>query len=431
MTESARVINRLSSGFDHLHFALAFILGFIWILVTRLYLNTGVLVALIGPLAILLTYSALLWQPQFRLREDRAADNLYYLGFLFTVISLGVALYRYDSETKNVDSIINDLGVGLTTTVVGLFLRIFFSQLRLDPEEMGEAARADLAQGLEKFRGDVNQLAQVLRVSQNIFAQQLKESHNRLMFLSQNTEKALDELNQKITNTELPPDAFLKLLASSSDKFGKALNDLAEKIEGIEFDISPFDQSMRSSSAKVEKSVSALATKIASIDLEASGVMRNFYEQLSAVARELGEISPAVSKAATMLSEEIEPLRSAASDLKSHSETLRLVTRDNTQIISSLGSLKTNLSGLEELNRDLQNVGKALQSVSNTIQSEAGKLSSSGNLSTNRYNDLNQSIDHANRQTQALANNISDLSSQFSETLTQLIKIANAGLRKR
>ena len=113
MNNRVRLIDRLSSGQDHIVFAVMFAIGTIWVLMTRVAFNAGVFWATLVPISILFFYAWILWQPQYRLREDRAGDNLYYLGFLFTVVSLGIALYRYDGKGDNVDSIINDSSCAL------------------------------------------------------------------------------------------------------------------------------------------------------------------------------------------------------------------------------------------------------------------------------------------------------------------------------
>src|SRR6266403_1908261 len=49
-----------------------------------------------APVALMLCYFlCVLFTPRFALRDDHASDNLYYLGFLFTLVSLGLALYEF------------------------------------------------------------------------------------------------------------------------------------------------------------------------------------------------------------------------------------------------------------------------------------------------------------------------------------------------
>ena len=47
------------------------------------------------PVAAMLLYGAyVLFTPRYRIRSDRAGDSLYYLGFLFTMVSLAYSLLR-------------------------------------------------------------------------------------------------------------------------------------------------------------------------------------------------------------------------------------------------------------------------------------------------------------------------------------------------
>ena len=46
---------------------------------------------------------------QYRLREDKVGDNIYYLGFLYTLTSLSHALYVYDPDGSGATAIITVL----------------------------------------------------------------------------------------------------------------------------------------------------------------------------------------------------------------------------------------------------------------------------------------------------------------------------------
>ena len=120
MTERVRVIDRISSVPDHYLFGAAVVVGGFAIIFFRSFLGLSAPLTAIFPISILLSYAYVIqFSPKYRLREDRAGDNLYFLGFIYTVISLGIALFRYQSD-PDVNQIIGDLGVGLATTVVGL-----------------------------------------------------------------------------------------------------------------------------------------------------------------------------------------------------------------------------------------------------------------------------------------------------------------------
>lgn len=69
---------------------------------------------------------------------ETIGDNSYYLGFLFTLTSLAVTLYfviEAGSETARlIPEIISGFGVALSSTIVGVFLRVLMLQLKVDVE---------------------------------------------------------------------------------------------------------------------------------------------------------------------------------------------------------------------------------------------------------------------------------------------------------
>lgn len=112
------------------------------------------------PVVLLLIYVALVsLETRFRLRLDQAGDNAYYLGFIFTLISLGLALYQFVGDAQQVtETIIRNFGIALATTIVGITLRVVLHQMREDPIDTERAARAELAAASQNLRAQVNQV---------------------------------------------------------------------------------------------------------------------------------------------------------------------------------------------------------------------------------------------------------------------------------
>src|SRR5690554_1532003 len=50
------------------------------------------------PVSLMLTYFALNMLPGIRLQNEQAGDNLYYMGFVFTLTSLGISLYKFTGQ---------------------------------------------------------------------------------------------------------------------------------------------------------------------------------------------------------------------------------------------------------------------------------------------------------------------------------------------
>jgi len=93
------------------------------------------------PVAIMFAYALLIWLARnLRLRDDQAGDNLYYMGFLFTLTSLGVSLYQFNA-TGAAEEIVQNFGIAIGSTITGIALRVIFNQMRQDPVEVERTMR--------------------------------------------------------------------------------------------------------------------------------------------------------------------------------------------------------------------------------------------------------------------------------------------------
>jgi hypothetical protein len=90
-----------------------------------------------------------------RLRDDQSGDNLYYMGFLFTLTSLGVSLYQF-SATQAAEEIVQNFGIAIGSTIAGIGLRVIFNQMRRDPIEVERVMRLELAESARKLRRELD-----------------------------------------------------------------------------------------------------------------------------------------------------------------------------------------------------------------------------------------------------------------------------------
>jgi len=114
----------------------------------------GALAVTAVPVLIMIGYALLLATRLFRLRDDQSGDNLYYMGFLFTLTSLAVSLFQF-SAAGSAEQIVQNFGIAIASTIAGITLRIFFNQMRRDPVEVEATARLELAEASRRVKREL------------------------------------------------------------------------------------------------------------------------------------------------------------------------------------------------------------------------------------------------------------------------------------
>lgn len=189
--------------------------GCAYIVFSKLYGVAAAYVTLV-PVAVMIAYALVLgFARLFRLRDDQSGDNLYYMGFLFTLTSLGVSLYQY-SSLGSAEEIVQNFGIAIASTIAGIALRIFFNQMRRDPVEVEHFARLELAEASRKVKRELDstvlEFAYFRRATQQSITDSLEEvkavlSEAKSSFVAQlgefakDTSKPLEKASQKSGDT--------------------------------------------------------------------------------------------------------------------------------------------------------------------------------------------------------------------------------------
>ena len=133
---------------------LTFFVGGGFLILLMKSLTASPLLAVVLPVVLMGSYACLLVEwPELRPKVDFAGDNFYYLGFLYTLISLAISLYQFNTEGAT-SSIITNFGLALTSTILGLAGRILLNQPQ-DEEEAEARAREDLARANRRLRAEM------------------------------------------------------------------------------------------------------------------------------------------------------------------------------------------------------------------------------------------------------------------------------------
>jgi methyl-accepting chemotaxis protein len=139
--------------------AVAFILfvavGSAYIILAKLFGVAALFVTFV-PVAIMVAYALVITLSRsLRMRDDQLGDNLYYMGFLFTLTSLGVSLYQF-SASRAAEEIVQNFGIAIGSTIAGIGLRVIFNQMRRDPIEIERTMRLELAEAARRVRRELD-----------------------------------------------------------------------------------------------------------------------------------------------------------------------------------------------------------------------------------------------------------------------------------
>ena len=210
------------------------------------------------PVLIMIGYAALLGARLFRLRDDQSGDNLYYLGFLFTLTSLAVSLYQF-SAAGSAEQIVQNFGIAIASTIAGITLRIMFNQMRRDPIETEAASRMELAEASRRVRRELEssilEFGYFRRVTQQSITDTMDEVRESI---GKAQEKFAGELEKLATSTSLP-------FAESSKLSGATLASLNKRtIEVLEIsrELVQEGEQLAKNTTSIVRSIDALFTRL-------------------------------------------------------------------------------------------------------------------------------------------------------------------------
>lgn len=220
---------------------------------------------------LMLAYATIVYRtPILRLREDQLADNCYYLGFLFTLISLSWALFKFASTGSDVE-IVSSFGLALGSTIVGVLLRVTINQARKDVIEVEADARMELAQSVIRLRVQIDDA--VLAMSS---------------FHKQTEQVARDAIQNAA-------ESAATALESSVAKVGDASTRVMERIDEAFAEFTENAQQLNAASAGTVRGLKGLLTRIENIEAPSDLLLRRIEPVVASLEEASGRLQ-AVAK---------------------------------------------------------------------------------------------------------------------------------------
>ncbi|MBC6403472.1 MAG: hypothetical protein GDA35_07605 [Hyphomonadaceae bacterium] len=203
--QNARPISRIHDvnpavNLDRIIFIAAFVLGTVGSVLLKMTSGVHPFVPAGYAALILLLYVGAAWfGGRIKIEPETIGDNCYYLGFLFTLVSLAYTLYQMVSPERGkvvqIPEVISGFGVALSSTILGVFLRVLMMQLRPDFVAKDREMRAEINKAFDAFRKDMSRMLSQMKAFSTESVQLAAERDERIRA---STEKFSDEYREML-----------------------------------------------------------------------------------------------------------------------------------------------------------------------------------------------------------------------------------------
>lgn len=351
----------------------------------------------LGAIALMLAYAFLVTSSTIgKMREDQAGDNCYYLGLIYTLTSLAYAIFVYDPEST-ASAIVNGFGVALATTILGLVLRVFFNQSRLDIHELEGQTRLELIDAANEMKA---QLAGVTNTFAD-FGHQLHQS--------------MDELRA----------AAVDSVKEASERSIQAVEDLATVTsEGLTSQTVAFKDQVSELTEATTSSKKALERHAKSLE--------KLTEQQAASAENLEMVREAV-EATKLMSEQVQAQQKATAELQVAIDTVAKELASNTgKLGDAVGTSISSLTSLTEgMGKRIQEIEVApkqtLDAALNAIARAAERLEETIRQTAAKQVEINQGVETSVQGVvRALAGHNEALDAELSKSRENVTKVHTA-----
>lgn len=305
--------------------------------------------------------------PRLHLRLDQAGDNAYYLGLIFTLLSMIYALFEigqrlaFDTEEafSEAEAIIGDFGLALATTLAGIVCRLLLHQMRRDPADIEHEARVALATASLNMQQQIKDLS----IQLGGFFDELSQRNSD--FLDKVTETQSESLARITEANEKSADAIGSRVESIA-------GDMGEFHAQLRTDTGKLTATLRSSSGKIEEAASAAATSLNSMT-EIDGPTREATESITKLAVAIAETAPRLKQMAANISD----LSGSVSETQAQSDRNLSRMEESLQRIESaveerVQGLTTRIDKLSDSTHRLSDI--ALRANEAVLQSEESAM---------------------------------------------------------
>lgn len=352
---------------------------FAWVLGTRWALWT---IGFIFPLAIMAAYVVLglFKRDPDEVSDEKFADSCYYLGFIFTITSIIVALFDIDKlgETGKLAEIAVRFGAAMVSTVAGLVVRVYLVNFRKDLADISRTMEEDLLEAGRTFRTHLN-----------LATENLKDLNA----------KVHDASGMVVSRLELSIAETAKL---NADELGRLFKNVSDQIA---ITVKASNEGVSDSSDQLKKSLQTYVASLVASTKHHEDKLNDFSSRLS---EQLTQYSSSMVSSVNDLTQRLEAFTTT---LNSQLNTVQFPAElFKAQLSPSIGELKGEIASVSSsVSEYAKSMHDGITALSNSLALAPKAVSEATENIRKAVEEQSKAIDKVNAQEQAflkLARNI-------------------------
>lgn len=324
-------------------FVLTFVAGLIASVPSAIF-SGGVLdgLAFVVSLLGMLTYGFLGYKVAEELGlRDQFADSIYYLGFLFTLVALALALVALGNDTKiDVDKFVFRFGLALSTTALGLLSRVYLSNFQIEPEENIKEVAKKLQEASAQLTHHVNDASVNIQSAHMNFENTMKEY---VKTAEKSVQDSATTMRESISTAGKDFVAVTRKHIQGNDKILKSIVGKFEKSSNTLFtSLEPTSDALAKAVTRLEETAKRQAQLEGQISLAVEQIQKHW----TAESNSSGAAASALQEIRESTERELATIKRHKQELLQNVEASReAVLQVQNQLVQSVTHLQKELGG--------------------------------------------------------------------------------------
>jgi hypothetical protein len=404
------------------------------------------LLALLGPILLMLGYWALVRSANTGMPLSVIGDSYYYMGFIFTMFSLVITLLSLsNNDGVNINSVVGSFGSALLTTIAGLIMRLATTSFSVQTKEKTKKLEAEIERSLLAFSSQLETLTsevsssltrvhsetqKVLLDSANGYRKVQEELANSFQnSMKKDQERisnSMQELSNKISSIDVQPDIISKPIEAALSDLIESLNEQNNTYKEITKDVVKTNKTL---STQLSKSGTFIQTHMENLD---AGLEKSLKTQLTSYETSVNQISTSIMtslgsftdiklEAEEQIQKQVVALSSSLKEINNEMVSVREpVLAFVTSMNEGISQFSLNVDKLNESSTTMHSSLKIIDGNHKCL-TEMSSVMDSFNVSVSKFNtELNESVNNSKNANEILSDSVSSVKNSSDQMLSDI-----------